>query len=67
MCVIKSLGKLKMEANSGDRGKRDVEITSMRRSSNILFLKLDFKNLCILVLYIWHTHGITNINKSIKK
>lgn len=35
-------------------------------SSNVLFLKLDVKNLCVLVLYMWHTHGITNINKSIK-
>ena len=39
-------------ANSGCGGKGEAEISRVHRGFNVLFLKLDFKHLCILVLYM---------------
>lgn len=50
-----------MVPNSGCKSKGEVEIRRVRRGFKCLFLNLDFKNLCVLVLHMWYIHVINNL------
>lgn len=47
--------------------RENVRSEGYIEASNVLLHKLDFQNLCVLILWMWYTPWKNNVNKSIKK